>query len=307
MKKLLSTEIPLAAEFLRQGIPVAFPTETVYGLGAPVFNVGAVEKIFQMKGRPSDNPLICHIASIDQLYELACEVPEAALKLAAHFWPGPLTMVLKKQEKVPAIVTGGQETVAIRMPRHPIALELIRQVGEPLVAPSANKSGRPSSTTAEHVLSDFEDGIVIDGGPAEGGLESTVLYLAGELPLILRPGLITSEAISEVLGCEVRSGQGEVQNASPGSRYRHYAPKATVRIVHSIEEALCEERCEERAFLMSTQKHPAFHHLTASSFYALLRQADIEGYDAIIVVCNDLNDKGDEALMDRLLRAAGLC
>jgi L-threonylcarbamoyladenylate synthase len=299
MKKLLSTEIPLAAKILKQGTPVAFPTETVYGLGAPVFNAGAVEKIFLMKGRPSDNPLICHIALIDQLYDLACEVPESALKLAAHFWPGPLTLVLKKQTKVPAIVTGGQETVAIRMPHHPIALELIRQVGEPLVAPSANKSGKPSSTTAEHVLIDFEEGFVIDGGPARGGLESTVLYLAGELPLILRPGLITAEALSEVLKVKVGLGQGQVQNASPGSRYRHYAPQATVRIVDSFEEALKEEK----AFLMSTEKQPSFHHLTASSFYALLRQADSEGFKTIIVVCNGIKD---EALMDRLLRSAGL-
>ncbi len=299
MKKLLPAEIPLAARLLRQGTPVAFPTETVYGLGAPVFNPEAVEQIFRMKGRPSDNPLICHIASMDQLYELALDVPEIALKLAAHFWPGPLTMVFKKQAKVPNCVTGGQETVAVRMPRHPIALELIAQVGQPLVAPSANKSGRPSSTTAEHVMSDFEEGYVIDGGPSEGGLESTVLYLAGEQPLILRPGLITSDDLSFVLGHQVGTGLGDVQKASPGSRYRHYAPKATVRMVRTIEEALSIEK----AFLMSTEAHPAFHHLTAASFYALLRQADNEGYEEIVVVCTDLSDA---ALMDRLLRSAGV-
>ncbi len=304
MRYLLPHDISIAAQMLKEGIPVAFPTETVYGLGARVFDVKAVEKIFQMKGRPSDNPLICHIAALSQLDLLAIDVPEEAFKLAAHFWPGPLTMVLKKQPGVPSIVTGGpkeEPTVAIRMPRHPLALELIKQAGEPLVAPSANKSGRPSSTTAEHVLADFEgmEGAVLDGGPADGGLESTVLYLAGLKPLILRPGPVSHEAISEVLQTAVEFGLKE--SASPGTRYRHYAPSAKLRIVSSFEDVFT---CGKKPFFMSTEARPGFHYITAATLYALLRQADLEGHDEIIAVCRDWKD---EALKDRLLRAAGAC
>lgn len=298
MQKFLPSEISKAAELLKKGTPVAFPTETVYGLGAPVFDTFAVAKIFQMKGRPSDNPLICHIASLDQLYLLAKEVPEAALKLAAYFWPGPLTLILKKQESVPECVTGKHATVAIRMPSHPIALELIRQVGQPLVAPSANKSGKPSSTTAEHVLNDFEEGAVIDGGQAEGGLESTVLYLADSTPRILRPGLIRAEALAEVLDEPVEIGHGELLRLSPGTKYRHYAPRAKIRIVETFDQA----PHSTSTFRMSTEAHPDFYHLTAATFYALLRQADLQRFEEIVVVWKEQNDP---ALKDRLLRAAG--
>lgn len=298
MQRLFPSDISKAVELLKGGVPVAFPTETVYGLGAPVFDASAVSKIFQMKGRPSDNPLICHIASLDQLDLLAKEIPEAAFKLAAHFWPGPLTLILKKQESVPTSVTGGHATVAIRMPSHPLALELIRLAGQPLVAPSANKSGRPSSTTADHVLADFEEGAVLDGGPTEGGLESTVLYLADLTPRILRPGLVRTEAISEVLGYPVEIAQVDLLKFSPGTKYRHYAPRAQIRIVDSVEEALSLGQ----AFRMSTERHSDFHHLTAATFYALLRQADLEGFEEIVIVWKGDNDP---ALKDRLMRAAG--
>lgn len=295
MQLLSPDQIFLAAELLKKGEVVAFPTETVYGLGACVFDEAAVQKIFQMKGRPSNNPLICHIATFEALALLAREIPETVLKLAAHFWPGPLTLILKKHPNVPLGVTGGHDTVAIRMPRHPIALKLIGLAGEPLVAPSANKSGRPSSTTAEHVLSDFEgqEGAVIDGGATTLGVESTVLYLAGEKPLILRPGSITREELSAVLQCEVGNGDGS--HASPGTKYKHYAPKAKIEIVGSFEAASRE------AFLMSLEERPGFHHLTAATLYALLRQADLEGAEKIVVVCREWSD---EALKDRLLRAA---
>jgi L-threonylcarbamoyladenylate synthase len=301
MERLSPQDIAMAAGLLKEGIPVAFPTETVYGLGARVFDPSAAEKIFHMKGRPSDNPLICHIGAMDQLELLAMDIPQEAFRLAAHFWPGPLTLVLKKQRAVPSCVTGGHETVAIRMPDHPIALELIRQVGEPLVAPSANRSGRPSSTTARHVLDDFKgmQGAVIDGGSCAGGVESTVLYLVGPQPLILRPGPLSKEAIAEVLQMEVGWGSGE--GASPGTRYRHYAPAAKMSIVSSFEEALATQGSP---FLMSTEPHPPFHHVTAPSLYALLRQADLEGHEEIVVVCGEWKD---EALRDRLLRAAGAC
>jgi L-threonylcarbamoyladenylate synthase len=298
LKHLFPSDILLAADLLKEGVNVAFPTETVYGLGARVFDVKAVENIFRMKGRPSDNPLICHIAELGEIYLLAREVPEEALKLAEKFWPGPLTIILKKQEAVPSCVTGGHDTVAIRMPRHPIALELIKLAGEPLVAPSANKSGRPSSTTAAHVLIDFEEmeGAVIDGGATEEGIESTVLYLAGEKPVILRPGVITQDQIAEVLGCAVEIGSQ--QHASPGTRYRHYSPKAKIQLFSSFEEVAASSA---KRFLMSTEKHPSFHHMTSATLYALLRQADDEGCEEIIAVYSDL----DEGLKDRLLRAAG--
>lgn len=296
----LLVDIPPAAALLKQGVPVAFPTETVYGLGARVFDPPAVEKIFRMKGRPSDNPLICHIATLEQLDMLAIEVPEEALRLAEHFWPGPLTLILKKQPAVPSSVTGGGPTVAIRMPRHPIALELIQQVGEPLVAPSANKSGRPSSTTAAHVLNDFKETVsaVIDGGAAFGGLESTVLYLAGPRPLILRPGPVSHEELSKVLGMPVE--QGCVDNASPGTRYRHYAPSAKIRMVSSFEEA---QAYGGAPFFMSTEEHAGFHLITPATLYALFRQADLEGHQEIIAVCPHWSD---EALKDRFLRACAL-
>jgi L-threonylcarbamoyladenylate synthase len=299
MERLSPQDIRVAARLLKEGAVVAFPTETVYGLGARVFDPRAAAKIFHMKGRPSDNPLICHIAALDQLELLAVDIPQQAFRLAAHFWPGPLTLILKKQPAVPSCVTGGHETVAIRMPSHPIALELIRQVGEPLVAPSANRSGRPSSTTAEHILDDFKgmEGAVIDGGSCTGGVESTVLYLAGPKPLILRPGPVSREAIAEVLQMEVEWGSGE--GASPGTRYRHYAPAAKMSLVSSWEEAAA---IQGRPFLMSTEPHPECRHVTAPSLYALLRQADLEGYQEIVVVCRGWKD---EALKDRLLRAAG--
>lgn len=298
MRHLFPEDIEIAVQMIKEGVPVAFPTETVYGLGARVFDRDAAQKIFQMKGRPSDNPLICHIADLKELDLLAADVPEAALQLAAHFWPGPLTIVLKKQPQVPAIVTARLETVAIRMPRHPVAQELIRRVGEPLVAPSANKSGRPSSTSAKHVLHDFmgEEGAVVDGGVADGGIESTVLYLAGPEPLILRPGLISQDLISEVLKKRVKFGEKE--RASPGTRHRHYAPLAPLRIVSSMEAAA---PLGKKPFFMSTEKRPAFHHITEGSLYALLRQADLEGCDEIIAVCEKWSSDG---LRDRLLRAA---
>ena len=300
MQRFLPSEIFKAAALLKRGVPVAFPTETVYGLGAPVFHPETVLKIFQMKGRPSDNPLICHIASLDQLGLLARDIPEAAFKLASHFWPGPLTLILKKQPEVPSCVTAGHTTVAIRMPSHPIALEFIRQLGQPLVAPSANKSGKPSSTKAEHVLEDFEEGGVIDGGPAPGGLESTVLYLADSTPRILRPGLIRAEALAEVLGRPIESGEGSVLNESPGTKYRHYAPLAKIRIVETLDQA----SSDPSLFRMSTEPHPAYHHLTAATLYALLRQADLEGCKEIVVVWKEQNNP---ALKDRLFRAAGYC
>ena len=296
----LTQDVAVAVECLKQGIPVAFPTETVYGLGANVFNPEAVEAVFKMKGRPSDNPLICHISDLNQLEILAREIPQEAYLLASHFWPGPLTLILKKQPQVPTIVTGGLDSVAVRMPRHPLALELIRRAGEPLVGPSANQSGRPSSTDPSHVLSDFTGmtGVVLDGGVCKEGIESTVLYLAGEKPLLLRPGMIGLQQIENVLKCQIEIRTGS--HASPGTRYKHYAPNAKVHIFDSFEKVPVSSR---KRFYMSTDEHPGFHLLTTHTLYGLLRRADSESAEEVIIVCSALEHP---ALRNRLFRAAGL-
>lgn len=303
MKLLQPHELDQAVVLLKQGIPVAFPTETVYGLGACVSDAQAIRRIFQMKGRPSDNPLICHIQSFDQLSMLARETPKEAHMLVHYFWPGPLTIVLKKHHSIQSCVTGGLDTVAVRMPRHSVALELIYQVGEPLVAPSANRSGKPSSTAAEHVFHDFqgEMGAIIDGGPTEEGLESTVVFLAGERPLVLRPGSITAKQIANVLKCEVGIAKGAELKASPGTRYRHYAPQAKMTVVRSFDAVLPGRS----SFLISTEPQAGYHLLTPANLYALLRQADKEGYQEIIVVCTE-EGWNHLALRDRLLRAASV-
>jgi len=244
-EKFEDAELEKAAEFLRCGKLVAFPTETVYGLGGNAYDETASARIYAAKGRPSDNPLIVHIAEVDALEELAVEVPEAAYRLAEAFWPGPLTMILKKSEAVPKTTTGGLDTVAIRMPADEIASTLIRLSGVYVAAPSANASGRPSTTKAEHVIEDLNGKIdvIIDGGASEIGLESTIVDLTGEVPLILRPGYISAEQLAEVLG-EVRFDEAVLKRnpsenivaKAPGMKYRHYAPKAPLYIVEGKSE-----------------------------------------------------------------------
>lgn len=238
-------ELEFAAQCLREGKLVAFPTETVYGLGGNAFDATASARIYEAKGRPSDNPLIVHIAEVEALTELAAEVPEAAYALAEAFWPGPLTMILKKSDKVPKTTTGGLDTVAIRMPSDEIAAALIRRSGIYVAAPSANASGRPSTTKAEHVIEDLNGKIdvIIDGGASAIGLESTIVDLTGEVPLILRPGYINAEQLAEVLG-EVRFDEAVLKKSAsenivakaPGMKYRHYAPKAPLYIVEGKSE-----------------------------------------------------------------------
>ncbi|CAM0117190.1 L-threonylcarbamoyladenylate synthase [Rhabdochlamydiaceae symbiont of Dictyostelium giganteum] len=304
MKLFHAHEIPQAAELMLQGIPVAFPTETVYGMGAPFSDQKAVNRIFTLKGRPLDNPLICHIAQLDDLYLLAREVPDEALLLANHFWPGPLTLVLKRKEIVPDCVTGGLDTVAIRMPSHPLALELIQQVKAPIVGPSANQSGRPSSTSAQHVIHDFQgkECGVIDGGVTEEGLESTVVFLADTPPLILRQGAITQEMLEKVLGCEVKSAKGDTLKASPGTRYRHYAPRAQVTIKRDFHDVHLLPN--KKYFLASTLAKEGYHHLKPSNLYQLLRKSDEELCDEVVIVCLD-KEWNNLALRDRLLKASG--
>ena len=228
-----------AGEILRAGGLVAFPTETVYGLGADALDEAASAKIYAAKGRPSDNPLIVHIADMDAVYKLASEVPEAAVKLADKFWPGPLTMILKKSDIVPESITGGLGTVAIRMPSHKVAAELIRSSGVYIAAPSANTSGKPSPTLASHVIKDLSGKIdmIIADDTVDIGVESTIIDLSEDVPTILRPGFITKEMFEEVVG-EVRIDpaitdgvKAGVVPKAPGMKYKHYAPDADLKII----------------------------------------------------------------------------
>lgn len=232
-----------AAQFIQKGELVAIPTETVYGLGANALNADAVASIFQAKGRPADNPLIVHIADVKDIEKYAYP-NEWAYLLAERFWPGPLTMILPKKDVIPSIVSAGLESVALRFPSHPVAQKLIRYSGCPIAAPSANISGRPSGTTARHVLNDFGDRIsgVIDGGPCACGLESTVVSLLGDHPILLRPGFITPEQIREILPTLTiaRAVEEELQEneavLSPGLAHKHYAPDAeTLGLIGSAE------------------------------------------------------------------------
>ena len=233
-----------ASDLLKQGKLVAFPTETVYGLGANALDRDAVLSIFAAKGRPADNPLIVHIHDRSQLDDL-CTLPPLAGQLMEAFWPGPLTMLFLRKQTIPPEVTAGLPTVAIRMPSHPVAAEMLKACSLPVAAPSANSSGRPSPTTAAHVLEDMDGKIplILDGGPCDVGLESTVLDLCHDQPTILRPGGVTKEMLESVLGQEVLLagsilrplGENEVA-LSPGMRYKHYAPKGTVTLVEGPDE-----------------------------------------------------------------------
>lgn len=243
-----------AARILQQGGLVAFPTETVYGLGGNALDGDVAKKIYAAKGRPSDNPLIVHIAKKEDLLALAEHVPDKAWTLSEHFWPGPLTIILPKNKNVPSGTTGGLSTVALRMPNHPVALRLIRESGIFIAAPSANISGRPSATMAEHVIEDFEGKIdmVLDGGMVNMGIESTVLDLTEEVPVILRPGCVTKKMLEEVLG-EVVTDQAilpenkdnSLPPKAPGMKYKHYAPKADLIIVTG-EEGKVQQAINQR-------------------------------------------------------------
>ena len=227
-----------AGNILKKGGLVAFPTETVYGLGANALDEKAAQKTYAAKGRPSDNPLIVHIADYEDLRRIAVKIPPETDALAVHFWPGPLTMIFWKSEAVPCGTTGGLDTVAVRMPADPVALEVIRSAGGFVSAPSANTSGRPSPTAAEHVVNDLDGKIdmVIDGGDVEIGVESTILDMTVSPPMILRPGAVTAEMFEEVIGPveidrTILKAESGIRPKAPGMKYRHYAPKARLLIV----------------------------------------------------------------------------
>lgn len=319
--------LAVAAGLIREGKLVAFPTETVYGLGADALNGSAVRRIFEAKGRPADNPLIVHIADVDQLRGLAREVPPLAMELARRFWPGPLTMVLPRDPRVPDVTTGGLDTVAVRMPSHPIALALIRLSGRPIAAPSANISGRPSPTDAEHVVEDFYGRIecIIDGGPTPVGVESTVLDLTGERPVLLRPGGLPLEEIEKVAGPveihpAVRGKEVDLARA-PGMKYKHYSPNAQVIVVEGMREAV-RKKIDElvgelrseglRVGVMATEEHEAdaFFHLgktdeeVARNVFRALRELDKRGVD--VIIAEGIEERGlGLAVMNRLRKAAG--
>lgn len=321
-------KIKIAAKFIREGRLVAFPTETVYGLGADALNEKAVRRIFEAKGRPADNPLIVHIADFEQLYELAGEVPRKAKILAEHFWPGPLTMVLPKKDNVPKVTTGGLDTVAIRMPAHEIALGLIRTSRRPIAAPSANISGKPSPTLAEHVIDDFYGRIecIIDGGEVKIGVESTVLDLTTKPPTLLRPGGLPLEEIEKVIG-KVRihpvvKGKAVDVAKAPGMKYKHYAPNAQVIVIEGsrekvkrkIKELLNEyKRKGVKVGVMATGDFyaaDAYINLgnseeeIAKNLFRALRDLDKSGVD--VILAEGIEEKGlGLAVMNRLRKAAG--
>ena len=243
-------QLKCPAHILKTGGLVAFPTETVYGLGANALNEEAAKKIYKAKGRPSDNPLIVHIADFDDLSPLVREIPDLARTLINAFWPGPLTLIFPKSQAVPLGTTGGLDTVAVRMPDHPAARTLIRLSGVPVAAPSANTSGRPSPTTADHVWQDMNGKIdmIVDAGPVSIGLESTIIDVSEKEPMILRPGAITGEMLSFLLGREIpsdpalafmtKSVKKDLKPKAPGMKYRHYAPKAEMFLVEGEPEAV---------------------------------------------------------------------
>lgn len=255
---MTSSDFVEAAALLKEGKLVAFPTETVYGLGGDAFDPTASKRIYEAKGRPSDNPLIVHIADVSELEKLCVDVPQIAYDLAEQFWPGPLTMILKKADCIPKETTGGLDTVAIRMPSHPIARQLIIEAGLPIAAPSANASGRPSTTKAQHVIEDLDGRIdmIIDGGSADIGLESTIVDLTCTPAQILRPGYITIEKLRNVIhdiaydpAVLKRVQNDDIVARAPGMKYRHYAPKGDLTIFEGepmqVISAICKAAGEK--------------------------------------------------------------
>ena len=333
-EKISPEGIRLAGEILKNGGLVAFPTETVYGLGANALDEEAAAKIYAAKGRPSDNPLIIHIARIEDLEKIAERVPRQGLRLAEAFWPGPLTMIFQKKEIVPYGTTGGLDTVAVRMPDHKIAREVILCGGGYIAAPSANTSGRPSPTTAAHVAEDLSGRIdmIIDGGSVKIGLESTIVDLSGETPVILRPGYINQEMLQEVIG-SVEMDKGllaedeKIRPKAPGMKYKHYAPKADMVIIEGKPEAVVnkinaqiaegEKQGKKIGILASDETAARYHggivksigsiydELTISQhLYGILREFDELAVTEIYSEAFETPKMG-QAIMNRLIKAAG--
>jgi len=315
---------------LHKGGLVVFPTETVYGIGANALNPQAVLNIYQAKGRPSDNPLIVHIAHKKDLFQYIDDIPQVAIKLIDHYWPGPLTLIFNKSSIIPYEVTGGLETVALRMPNHPIALDVIGLSELPICAPSANLSGRPSSTLFEHVYQDFNNkvDVIIDGGKAKIGLESTVLDVTTPIPTLLRPGAITKEMIEKTLALGIIDGTNKKIDdipKSPGMKYKHYAPKGKMMMVDgNIHDVISYINTQVQSLdLNKTAVIGAYEitsqidlkykvslgHLSnldeiASNLFIALRQMDDLGIEYIFIHSLPESDLG-QAIMNRLSKASG--
>lgn len=329
-------ELAAASKVLKEGGLVAFPTETVYGLGANALDELASKKIYEAKGRPSDNPLIVHIADTSDLSNMVVELPQKALELAKTFWPGPLTMIFHKSESVPYGTTGGLDTVAVRMPDHPLALALIKYSGIYLAAPSANTSGRPSPTKAEHVIEDLSGKVdmILDGGEVGIGIESTILDMTEDIPVILRPGFITKEMLEAVIG-EVQVDQAilkrnqnlNLKPKAPGMKYRHYAPKGELTVFqgampfvvkeinkrakqmtedgYTVGIVATEETKQEYSYgIVKTIGYRNDAHSIARGLYGVLREFDSLGAQYIYSESFQDNALGN-AIMNRLLKAAG--
>lgn len=324
-----------ASQVLNRGGMVAFPTETVYGLGADALDEKASAKIYAAKGRPSDNPLIVHISDIEQLDKLVCEIPDNAKKLMDAFWPGPMTLIFKKSGLVPDGTTGGLDTVAVRMPNHKVALELIRTSGVAIAAPSANTSGRPSPTTAVHVADDLSGKIdmIIDGGAVGIGIESTIVDVTSEIPMVLRPGYITMEMLEKVVGKvgidKAITGpvSPDVKPKAPGMKYKHYAPKAELTMFKGELKNVVEHinnltdknvksgiktgiiACEETKDMYKAGEVLSIgsrnnEDTIAHNLYGVLRKFDDMNVDVIYGETFEDNRLG-QAIMNRLLKAAG--
>ena len=323
-----------AGDILKNGGLVAFPTETVYGLGGDGLNPESSKKIYAAKGRPSDNPLIVHVADMESIKKIVKDLPEEVYKLAEVLWPGPLTMIMEKSDAVPYETTGGLDTVAIRMPSNKIAAELIRQSGGYVAAPSANLSGRPSPTEAKYCIEDLDGRVdmIIDGGLVGIGLESTIIDLTSKTPMILRPGYVTQKMLEDILGdvsidkTILRADSG-VKPKAPGMKYRHYAPKGDLTIVEGdpvkvteyINSKLAEHRSQgEKTGVIATtgtiDKYNADvvkcagsrddEEEIARNLFSILRQFDDEGVDCMYSESFDDTGLG-QAIMNRLLKAAG--
>lgn len=317
-------EIEEAARMIAGGGLVAFPTETVYGLGADALNSDAVGRVYAAKGRPSDNPMIVHISSDEELKKLTPKITKDMERLMKVFWPGPMTMIVKRNPIIPDVTTGGLDTVGIRMPDNPVALELIAKSGCPIAAPSANLSGKPSPTAAQHVIDDLKGRVdaIICSDDCQFGIESTVIDMTGLVPMILRPGIITREDLETALGKRVlldptlnkrpdKFNNGDFKPKAPGMKYKHYAPKAQMIVfegkMEAIEAAIDRERIEREALGQNVSViifDNAEQKTAAHQFFAKLREADRNGADVILAAA--LKEEGiGFSVMNRMLKSAG--
>ena len=327
-RKKYYPQLQEAAKLLRENEAIAFPTETVYGLGANAMNDEAIAKIFEAKGRPSDNPLIVHIGTKSQLDGIVKEIPPVAEKLMEHFWPGPLTIILPRKEGISEKVTAGLNTVGVRMPDHPVALALIEEANVPVAAPSANRSGRPSPTLASHVYEDLNEKIagIVDGGATGVGVESTVIDCTSAVPTILRPGGITKEQLEAVIGTvslDPALKDEKEKPKSPGMKYTHYAPKAPLSIVEGSREFIQRivDKKKEEGFKVGVLTTEEYQHVyradvvlscgvrsdlasVATKLYDVLRTFDASEVD--VIFSESFPNEGiGNAIMNRLTKAAG--